>query len=284
MAECVSGAFFKSRSLLGRFSASFKFLGDNLLRLLKVGVVLLCPVVLLAALYALLRSVAVWSVAGILCADIVMAVLFAGGYFCFASLVYAFLKRFSQDGSLPAYSLGDMKSLVFPGLKRVVVPGAFVLAVMAFCAAVLLLLCRWSVYTLFASLPVLLVFLLPLSGYMVNICVWEDISFGDALAKSFRLGFSTWGSLLAVALMSLGIAVCVQVVFALPFVLSSLAFDASVSSSSGELPSFFPVLMFLFSFIGLCATYFSMAVMLVFGAFQYGSAETRRKERLAEAV
>ena len=196
---------------------------------------------------------------------------------------------------MPAYSLGDMKSLVFPGLKRVVVPGAFVLAVMAFCAAVVLLLCRWSVYTLFASLPVLLVFLLPLSGYMVNICVWEDTSFGDALAKSFRLGFSTWGSLLAVALMSLGIAVCVQVVFALPFVLSSLAFalpfvlsslafDASVSSSSGELPSFFPVLMFLFSFIGLCATYFSMAVMLVFGAFQYGSAETRRKERLAEAV
>ena len=284
MAGSVADAFFKSRSLLGRVSASFKFLGDHLAVLLKWGVALLLPVALVAALYGLLRSVMDWSWTGVLCADVVMCLLFAGGYLCFAAFVYAFLKRFSQDGALPACSLKGMKGLVASELKRVAVPGLFLMAVLAVCAAVVLLLCKWSVYTLFASVPVFVALLLPLWGYLVNISVWEGVPFGKALTKSFRLGFSTWGALLAVALISFGIAVCVQVVFTLPFVLSSLAFDAAASSSGGALPSFFPVLMFVFSFIGVCATYFSTAVMLVFSAFQYGSAETRRKERLAEAA
>lgn len=284
MAGSVSGAFFKSRSLLGCISVSFKFLSDNLLQLLKWGVALLLPVALVSALYGLLRSMAVFESTGVLWAGIVSCLFCIAGYFCFTALIYAFLKRFSQDGTLPAFSLKEVGRWVAPELKRVSVSGLFILVVLALCAAVVFLLCRWSVCTLFASVPVLVVCLLPLWGYMMNIYVWEDVSFGKALAKSFRLGFSTWGTLLAVALVSLGVAVWVQVVFALPFVLSSLAFGASVSSASGELPSFFPVLVFVFSFIAVCAVYFSMAVMVVFSAFQYGSAETCRKERLTETA
>ena len=65
-----------------------------------------------------------------------------------------------------------------------------------FAVIFIVLLAVLTPFTLILTIPLLFAFMVPLA-LMAPIYLFEDISLGKAFAKTFRLGFATWGGVLS---------------------------------------------------------------------------------------
>ncbi len=273
---------FKSRSVLGRLSASFKFINDHAGLLLRVGGIALLPASLLWAVYAAVEAsiasgsgVAGWQIAVGVIVLLVCLALFCG----FQSLLYVWIKQFSDGEMRVEYA---WKHLLEP-MKRYA--GRLLSADIVL--AVVLLLCLvlgWglfllSPYTLIATLPFAFFVLVPFS-YLAPVYILDNCSFSAALVKSLRMGLPTWGAMFAVSLVAWVVCGLVTFVGVLPFALGIAAMLSSFADFSTEvlLPVYFPFLIFLFAALGVWVAGLAHSLVTVAAVFQYGSAEARRQE------
>ena len=272
---------FKSRSVLGRLSASFKFVNDHIGLLLRVGGMALLPVSLLCGVYvAIMSSLASGGVAGwqVFVGGIVLLarlVLLCG----FRSLLYVWLGQYADGKVCVEYSwkqlFEPMKRYAGRLLGAGVVSVVAVLACLAFCGGLFML----SPYTLIGTLPVVLFVLVPFA-YLPAVYVFDGCSLGAALVKSFRRGVPTWGAMFAVSLVAWVVCSLIAIVGSLSAIVGSLAVIFSLADFSSEavLPVYFPFLMFFFAVMAVWISSMAHSLVIVAGVFQYGSVEASQRE------
>lgn len=286
-AETSDVILFKSRSLAGRLSASFKFLNANLSLLLRLGTYIVLPVAVVEALYmAFFGAVPqAGAGAGYLAASAVAFLVAVAGSCFFSSLVYTLLRGHAETGSLPAYRLKDLKQPLLANARKVFFSGLLLFAVGLLCGALAVGLAVLTPYTLILTVPLAVFILVPL-GYLTYIYIFEDVPLTAAVVKSYKLGIPTWGAAFSVLLISYLLALVIQVVACLPWytavMVENLAYVAQMRGEGGVLPGFFPYLMFFLVLAGTLISFLANMLVLSAMGYQYGSAETKRKALLAE--
>lgn len=278
---------FKSRSLVGRLAASFRFLNDNLSLFLRLGTYVLLPMAVVEALYlAFFRPVSpeggdvVAMVAGAIAGIVVVA-----GHCFFGSLVFTLLKKQAELGGLPAYRLKDLKAPLLANARKVFSCSLLLFAIGLLCGVLAVVLAMLTPWTLVLTLPLLLFVMVPLS-YTIYIYIFEETTLLSALVKSFKLGVPAWGATFAVLLVSFLVALIIQVVAVLPWytalMVDHLAYLSQMRGEAVALPGFFSYLMFFLALVGILISSIANTIAMSAMAFQYGSAETKRKEQLTE--
>ena len=278
---------FKSRSVLGRLFAAFRFVNNNLRVFLKLGTYLLLPMVVILALYNVLFITGLQdkTSAGYWIVTIISFLILIAGTCCFNSLIYTLFYKYARSGSLPEYRLKDLKQALIVNAKKIFLYGLVIFVIGTLCGILILLLLSLSPYTLILTIPLALFVLLPFS-YTPFVYILEETSLINAIIKSFKLGIPTWGAIFAVRFISSFIVFIIQLIVCLPWLMGLMVNSyATIAVMSGEtvvLPGFFPLLMFFLVTISLFISYLTKVLIISAMAFQYGSAETKRKELLME--
>lgn len=276
---------FKTRSLLGRLSASFKFMNDNLSIFLRLGTYIALPTTILVALYCALfmsKPVAEQQSLGYIVSTIALGVILVIGVCVFCSLVYTLIQKYVEDGYLPQYHLKDLKKLLLENTKKVFLVGLVTFVIGIILMLILVSLAYLTLYTLILTIPLIIFVLIPLS-YTVYIYILEKTSLIVAFRKSYQLGIRTWGSIFAVGLITAFLVGIIQTIAALPWSMALMVNNlANIAWLRGEeviLPGFFPFLMFFLAFVAILISFLGNIMQLIPMAFQYASAEESRRER-----
>ena len=116
-----------------------------------------------------------------------------------ASLIYAMIRTYKREERLQGVTLRMLTPMLFHNIKRLFIIAFFGLLLTVCVSFVLgaLSIASLPVAYLFALIIVLLA--LPLALW-APIYLFEDISIMDALKKTFRLGFATWGGIFLISL------------------------------------------------------------------------------------
>lgn len=275
-------AFYKVRTLAGRLSAGMKFINDNLRLLVKLSAPVVVPMALAVSLYTVFmyeisRSVPVWTVCVVLFIGIILI-----GSSLITSLWFVLLEKYQELGYLPAYHLRDLKGLLPAGFKRALGMFLFLIVVYILLTFLFVFLGVWSLYTLFALVPVYVFLLVPLSLYPY-VYMLEKKNLINALKETFRMGVRYWGSTFAIILVMGTLMWLAQLVVSLPFgVMAGIQSRAVLASIAGDpaiLPFYFSVLMLLLGLVAFCFSYFSSLLLFASLAFQYGSIKAAYRER-----
>ena len=286
--ETSKNAFYKSRSLLGRLSASFKFMNENSVLFLKLGTFVLLPVAIVQGLYAAfygnISPENVFSL-GNLIALIVSFLVSVVGICVFNSLIYTLIHKYIEVGRLPAYQLKDLKHPLLANAKKVFIAGLITFVLFAVLITLIYLLATLTLYTLIVTTPLFFFLLVPFI-YIECVYLLEHTTLMDAVKKSFSLGVRTWSSTFAILFLMSFLIGAIQLVASLPWFIGlmtgTLAQNAILEGGAGTLPGFYPYLMFILAGIAFLITLLSRGAVLITMAFQYASVETMRKERLLE--
>lgn len=200
-------------------------------------------------------------------------------------MIYTLFYKYARSGSLPEYRLKDLKQALIVDAKKIFLYGLVIFVIGTLCGILILLLLSLSPYTLILTIPLALFVLLPFS-YTPFVYILEETSLINAIIKSFKLGIPTWGAIFAIRFISSFIVFIIQLIVCLPWLMGLMVNSyATIAVMSGEtvvLPGFFPFLMFFLVTIALLISYLTNVLIISAMAFQYGSAETKRKELLME--
>lgn len=284
--QASNPAFFKSRTVLGKLSASFKFMNENLGTLLKLGTYLLLPVVIVqgvySAIYGYVPANYVYD-AGYVAATAV-TVLFLIVCLClFNSLIYTLIRKYATRGDLPSYRLKDLKEPLLANAKKVFLLGLALFVVFGLYTMLAGLLAWLSLYTLILTIPLFFVLVLPFF-FSAYVYILEELPLFAALKKAFVMGMRAWGSTFAVLFVTGLLAGIIQFVAYLPLTVGlmagKLAANAVMKGEVASLPGFFPLLIFVLTAIALLVSILSRMMIIISMGFQYASVETTRKERL----
>lgn len=277
--------FFKTRSLLGRLSASFKFMNDNLSIFLRLGTYISLPTAILVALYCAFfvsKPVAEQQSLEYMISTVVLGIVLIIGICAFCSLVCTLIQKYAEEGVLLQYRLKDLKKLLLENTKKVFLVGLITSVIGAVLTLIFAFFAYLTLYTLILTVPLIIFVLVPLN-YTVYIYLLEKTSLIVAFRKSYQLGVRTWGSIFAVGLIAAFLVGIVQTIAALPcimaLVVNNLANMALLRGEVAVLPGFFPFLMFFLAFIAILISFLGNIMQLIPMAFQYASAEESRRER-----
>ncbi|MEG2573860.1 MAG: hypothetical protein RSA44_04265 [Bacteroides sp.] len=281
-------AFFKSRSLAGRLSASFQFINKNFSLLLKLSSFILLPMAVLSALYmAVYPSNSTFvgvSVVQTIAFALVGIVCFVS-FFLFNSFLYSVIQKYAELGVVPNLTLKNMKLLLITNAKKLLLIWLVFAALFILYGALVCGLAYLSLYTLLLTIPLFFFLIMPLS-YTNFIYLYEGTSIVASFKKSFKLGLPSWGSIFVIVLLMGCLAALFQLIVSLPWMsLMMAASFANVSMLQGDvvsLPGYFGVLVFFLSFISVLLSSLSSIIVTIPMAFQYASVEASRREREQE--
>ena len=280
-------AFYKSRTVLGRLSASFKFMNDNLGTILKLGIYCLLPLAVVQGIYFALYGTDVtvfqtFDVVNVLLL-IIMTVVSIASVLLFSSLLYTLVQKYAEHGALPAYRFKDLKKDLLVNAKKIFFLGLLLFVLVAIYVGLSISLLCLSFGFFVVSVFLFFVLALPFSffGY---IYILEDISLLDAFKKAFVMGMRTWGSTFAVLFITGFLAGIIQVIAYLPWgiglMVGQLATGSTLLGGDSTLPGFFPYLMFVLGAIAVLVSTLAQMMPVLSMGFQYASVETARRERL----
>lgn len=192
------------------------------------------------------------------------------------SLLYALLQTYAtREGRLQGITLREFRPLLTHNMVQVLKANLFMGLIMTVLVLIVGLLAALSFFTLLLTLPLLFACAVPLSLF-VPIYLLESISLVEALKKTFRLGFATWGGVLLISLVMgiiasilLGVAGApwtIAYVIKQVFSISELA-DVAATTSIG-----FGFTLYLFAILQSFGAYVSSILPLLGLAYQYGHA------------
>lgn len=108
------------------------------------------------------------------------------GALLMTSLVYAMVRLYNErEERLNGIVFGDIKSLLLRNIKRLFLMGIACSFLFIFAVVIVVLLAVLTPFTLILTIPLLFAFMVPLA-LMAPIYLFEDISLGEAFAKTFR--------------------------------------------------------------------------------------------------
>lgn len=142
-----------------------------------------------------------------------------------------------------------------------------------FAVIFIVLLAVLTPFTLILTIPLLFAFMVPLA-LMAPIYLFEDISLGEAFAKTFRLGFATWGGVFLVLMVMGLIASVLQGIVSIPWYVIYIVKMVFTMSDGGATSSSVGLnfAQYLFSILMLYGSYLSAIFSIVGLVYQYGHA------------
>lgn len=287
---------YASRSIGETLSATFDFVAQNFVPLIKFLSAFLLPVSALMGLsyQSLLSSFAhiedyddeteliLSAVAGY----IPVFVLCLIGALLTVAVTYTLMQKYQQrDNLLKGITLNEIKPLLKHNFWRLLKMSLLLtlIGMVAFVALVLVAAMimaiggKFEVF-LFLLYMAMLAIALPL-GLVLPMCVFEpELSLFSCVKKAVRLGFKTWGTLFVVMLVITMLVQIVSVILIIPFMFTTVAsmffeIDSSQYASLAYTSSaWFSVLTFASSLLFCFGLLLMSALSFVAFAFCYGRA------------
>lgn len=287
-------ALYVKRSFGDKMNASFDFIKENWKPLLKYSTYLILPLCLIQALNlnGFMGSIMGASMEQAATGDIAtspswmnsstfllnyagVVVLTMIGSLILTSLVYALIRLYGErEGRLQGITGNDLKPVFFRNMKRLFAMSVGIFVLVLVVLILIGVLIALSGYTAIVTVPLFIAFAVPLT-MMTPIYAFEDITFFQALKKSYRLGFATWGGIFLMVLLMGIIANVLQTVVALPWYVAfvvKMFFTMSEAGNDATVSVGYSFLQYLLSVIMLFGAYLSAIFTFVGIAYQYGHA------------
>ncbi len=280
---------YRVRSFGDKLNDTFAFVNENYRQLLKYLTYFLLPLSLVqaVAMNGYLGNMMTLSMGGGngMSSDALMsmagsmafyALVYGVGAFLLVTVVYALMRLYNRrEQRLNGLMWEEMKPEVGLMLRRGLLLVLLGIVVAVLFGLLIFALVQFSPMMLFLLLPALFVVALPLSLLTPVYLFEERISLTDALWKSLRLGFRTWGGILAVMLVMTIIASVLQGVVSIPwyiaFIVKSLfglqqAEDSFVNSVG------FSFIIYLLGVVQAFGGFLTYSLAYISLAYQYGHA------------
>ena len=285
-------AMYVKRPFGEKLNASFDFIKENWKQLFKYSTYLILPICLIQAanfsgLMGSMTDITAMQASGGI-SDNPLAALgpsfalnYAGviffsclGALLMTSLVYAMVRLYNErEERLNGIVFGDIKSLLLRNIKRLFLMGIACSFLFIFAVVIVVLLAVLTPFTLILTISLLFAFMVPLA-LMAPIYLFEDISLGEAFAKTFRLGFATWGGVFLVLMVMGLIASVLQGIVSIPWYVIYIVKMVFTMSDGGATSSSVGLnfAQYLFSILMLYGSYLSAIFSIVGLVYQYGHA------------
>lgn len=283
-------AMYVKRSFGEKLNASFDFIRENWKLMLKFTTYLLLPLCLIQALSLNGMMKGVMSAADMdISSDTALLISFLSYYGLFVliciigmalqgSLIYAMIRTYNErEERLQGVTLRMLTPMLFHNIKR--------LFIIAFFGLLLTVCVSFVLGALsIASLPVAYLFALILVLPALPLALWapiylfEDISIMDALKKTFRLGFATWGGVFLISLVMGIIAGILQGVTLVPWYAATIVkilFTMSDVGSEATVSVGYSFMLYLLAVVQAFGAYLAMIFTFVGLAYQYGHASEK---------
>lgn len=280
---------YRVRSFGDKLNDTFAFVNENYRQLLKYLTYFLLPLSLVqaVAMNGYLGNMMTLSMGGGngMSSDALMsmagsmafyALVYGVGAFLLVTVVYALMRLYNRrEQRLNGLMWEEMKPEVGLMLRRGLLLVLLGIVVAVLFGLLIFALVQFSPMMLFLLLPALFVVALPLSLLTPVYLFEERISLTEALGKSLRLGFRTWGGILAVMLVMTIIASVLQGVVSIPwyiaFIVKSLfglqqAEDSFVNSVG------FSFITYLLGVVQAFGGFLTYSLAYISLAYQYGHA------------
>lgn len=191
------------------------------------------------------------------------------------SLIYALLKTYAQrEERLKGITLTAIRPLLLHNMVQMLKMTLFVGLLMVLVIAIIAGLVRLTPFTLLLTLPLLVAVVVPLALY-APVYLLEEITLVQALKKTLRLGFATWGGIFAISLVMGIIAYIFQMITGTPWSIAFMVKSVfSLSDTGGEatVSVGYNFLLYLFGVLQAFGGYVAAMFTLVGIAYQYGHA------------
>lgn len=197
------------------------------------------------------------------------------GTLLLTSTIYALMRIYEErEQKLQGITWEEIRPRLFHNIKRMLLLTVVTIILLIIVAAAIAVMAYISKATLILTIPA---FLATLIAYTFLPCIYlfEDISFGDAFTKTFRLGFRTWGGTFGIIIIMGLIASILQGVTTTPWYVATLVktyFSVASTGNSFTSSAGFNFLMYLLGIIQSFGSYLAGAFTLIGIAYQYGHA------------
>ena len=287
---------YASRSIGETLSATFDFVAQNFLPLIKFLSAFLLPVSALMGLsyQSLFSSLAhiedydneTELILSVVTGYIPVFVLCLIGALLTVAVMYTLMQKYQQrDNLLKGITLNEIKPLLKHNLWRLL-KMLLLLTLIGMVAFVALVLVATMIMAiggkfeafLFLLYMAMLAIALPL-GLALPLCVFEpELGLFSCVKKALRLGFKTWGTLFVVMLVIMMLVQIISIILIIPFMFTTVAsmffeIDSSQYASLAYTSSaWFSVLTFATSLLFCFGLLLMSALSFVAFAFCYGRA------------
>ena len=287
---------YASRSIGETLSATFDFVAQNFLPLIKFLSAFLLPVSALMGLsyQSLFSSLAhiedydneTELILSVVTGYIPVFVLCLIGALLTVAVTYTLMQKYQQrDNLLKGITLNEIKPLLKHNLWRLL-KMLLLLTLIGMVAFVALVLVATMIMAiggkfeafLFLLYMAMLAIALPL-GLALPLCVFEpELGLFSCVKKALRLGFKTWGTLFVVMLVIMMLVQIISIILIIPFMFTTVAsmffeIDSSQYASLAYTSSaWFSVLTFATSLLFCFGLLLMSALSFVAFAFCYGRA------------
>ena len=287
---------YASRSIGETLSATFDFVTQNFVPLIKFLAAFLLPVSALMGLsyQSMFSSFAnienlndeTEQILSVVMSYLPVLLLCLIGALLTVAVTYTLMQKYQQrDNLLKGLTLSEIKSLlkhnlwrVFKMLLLLTLIGMVAFVVLVLVAAMIMSIGSKFEAFLFLLYMAMLAIALPL-GLVLPLCVFEpELSLFSCVKKALRLGFKTWGTLFVVMLVITMLVQIVSFILMIPFLFTTMTtmffeIDSSQYASLAYTSSaWFSVLTFASSLLFCFGLLLMSALSFVAFAFCYGRA------------
>ena len=289
---------YKVRRFGEKISDTFAFIGENIRPLFKYITYLLLPLCLFQALafnglmsnyFSTIGNLAGGNLdndnmffsegmQGMLGNFILTMLFYTVGSLILVSLVYALMYLYEhREGRLSDITFSEIRSLLTRNIKRGVILTLVGLVIALLFFAWVFLMVMASPYMFVVAYIVGLLIIFPLS-LAVPIYLFEHVNVLEAYFKAIRLGFKTFGGVLAVVIVLSLIVGILQMITTLPWEIAMIfktglgldSADNAFTSSVG-----YSFMTYILGVIQCYGAYLVYAILFVGIAYQYGHASEK---------
>lgn len=285
-------AMYVKRSFGEKLNASFDFIKESWKPLLKFTTYLILPICLIQAmslngLMGGALDLSHMTEAGVVptgFADlgVMFLVNYAAYFFLYiigtvllTSMVYAVMRTYNEsEDRLQGITLGALKALLLYNIKRLFILTLVGVLLMLLALMVVGFLAGATLFSLILTIPLLIACSVPLA-LLAPIYVFENISIMEAIKKTFRLGFATWGGILLISFIMGIIASVLQGVTMTPWYIATLVkyfFAMSDTGDATTVSAGYSFLLYLLAIVQTFGAYLSAIFSMIGIAYQYGHA------------
>lgn len=274
-----------------KMNASFDFIKENWKPIIKFITYLLLPLSLVQALSLngfMGSYMGVVSQASMKDADSILSVLptlglnYSAMMLCYwvgsvvlMSLMYALMTTYSKrEGRLEGITLKELKPQLMHNVVAMIKMSLFLFLLVLATLGVVAGLAMLSLFTLILTIPLLIACAVPLSLF-TPIYLLEEISLVEALKKTFRLGFATWGGVFLISLVMSIVASILQGVIGTPWSVAYMVkniFSLSEGGDAAGTSMGYSFVLYLFGILQCFGTYLSTIFTILGVTYQYGHA------------
>lgn len=289
---------YKVRKFGEKISDTFGFVSENIRPLFKFVTYLLLPLCLFQALafnglmgqyFSTLGNIAGGAaedmgmeplsfLQDILGYGLATAFFYAIGMMLLGGLIYALMYLYEhREGRLQDITFKEIRELLVRNIKRFLVLMLAGLVLALLFVAWVFLMAQASPFLFVVAYIVGLVILFPLS-LAAPIYIFERVNVLEAYAKAFRLGFKTWGGVLAVIIVLSLIVTVLQMITTLPWEIAMIfknAFGMDSADSAFVSSVGYNFLTYILGVIQCYGAYLVYGILFIGIAYQYGHASEK---------